>query len=182
MTISLKISEFAQHFVGRRCTGFVAGVGTGSHVTLEFEPRLRRSAPLSNSLLSEEQRLTEAEYSIFILCTWRLDAEVGVVTGAWDDNAEGGPMILGLERLVGCNLGRFEISEPGMDAILQFGDLRVRIFCDQLNPEDAEDNYVLFGPDVIMTVGTRSVIAEEVRSRDTPRAAPIRGVPRLPES
>jgi len=88
-----KLSSALERFLGRTCIGYSAGGAAGSLVSLEFEPRVRRLRPLTNPVLSEEQRLAEAEYAVFVLCAWRLDSEDQVVCGAWDDNSAGGPML-----------------------------------------------------------------------------------------
>jgi hypothetical protein len=84
--LSLMIKEL----VGRHCIGFTAGESTGSVVDVEFEPRRPRRRPLANQNLTEEQRTGDPEYSILVECLWRLDAEMYVVCGSWDDNASGG--------------------------------------------------------------------------------------------
>lgn len=159
-----QLASSLENFVGKRCIGHVAGGAAGSHVSLEFGQRVQRLRPLSNPALSEEQRLTEAEYSVFVLCSWRLDSEFEVICGAWDDNSEGGPMLKGLDLLIGRRLDAFNLIAPGLDLELRFGNISFRIFCDNVNEDDKEDNYSLFLPAEIVTIATRSRMEREQRS------------------
>jgi hypothetical protein len=113
--------------------------------------------------VSEEQRLTEAEFELFVLCAWRLDSEAEVVCGSLDDNSNHGPMLKGLDRLVGQRVQAFSLTDPGMDLELHFEGLCFRIFCDNLNEVDMEDNYSVFLPGEIVTVATRSRVGRSER-------------------
>lgn len=155
------LSRALERFVSRTCIGHMAGGAAGSHVSLEFEPRVPRVRPLINPALSDQQRLTEAEYAIFVLCTWRLDSEEEVICGSWDDNSEGGPMLRGLDKLIGRKLEAFTLTEPGLDLELYFAGHSFRIFCDHVNEVDMEDNYSVFLPGQIVTVATRSRVERE---------------------
>jgi hypothetical protein len=157
-----RLSEVLSRIVGRRCIGFTAGESAGSVVDLEFEPRKIRSKPLKNPHLTPEQRTGEPEYSILVECAWRLDSNYKVLCGAWDDNSLGGRMLSGLEATTGALLERFVLSDPGLDLELWLSNgLCFRIFCDQVNEVDENDNYSVFCPDRIFTVGTKSLLKEE---------------------
>ena len=145
-------------FVGKSCSGYVAGGAAGSLVTLEFEPRVLRQSPLKNRHLSDLQRRTEAQFAIFVKCVWRLDSTHEVICGAWDDNSPDGPMLQGLKQLVGKSLRSFSLTDPGLDLCLDFDGLCFRVFCDQVNEIDQDDNYILFLPEEILTVATRSKV------------------------
>ncbi len=149
----------------RSCIGFTAGEATGSVVDLEFEPRRPRPRPLTNPNLTNEQRAGEPEYSILVECAWRLDAPHGVVCGAWDDNSPDGAMLRGLREIVGAVVESYQLSEPGCDVELRFRNGRTfRIFCDQVNEFDEDDNYSVFSPSEIIVVGTKSRIRREQRN------------------
>lgn len=151
------VEALLARLVGLRCSGYTAGGAAGSHVNLEFGGRIPRAKPLENEYLTEEQRLGEPEYSVFVLCVWRLDSDEQVICGAWDDNGSQGPMLRGLEELPGWRLGSFEVDEPGLDLRLRFENgWTFRIFCDQVNEQDECPNYSLFSPEEILTVKTRS--------------------------
>ena len=151
-----------ERFSGRRCIGFSAGEGTGSVVNFEFEPRRPRQRPLTNPNLTEEQRAGDSEYGLFVECAWRLDGPQEVVCGAWDDNSPRGPMLRGLQGIVGHKAEFFRLSEPGLDLEILFGNgWTLRVFCDQVNEEDEGDNYSVFCPGEILVVGTKSRLRRE---------------------
>jgi hypothetical protein len=142
-----RLVEALETLVGRSCWRRVAGGSAGSHVSLDFEP----SGP----------RAAIPEYAVLVRCSWRLDSEFEVICGAWDDNGEGGTMLKGLDRLVGQRLGSFNLTAPGMDLELRFADCTLRIFCDNVNKVDSDDNYSVFLPGEVVTVATRSRIEWE---------------------
>lgn len=149
---------------GKNCWSVVAGSGTGSRVSLGFGAKISRKRPLSNPNLTPEQRAYDAEYKIFIECVWRLDDQLGVVCGAWDDNQSGGPMQSGLALLIDHRVTSVELRRPGLDLRLSFDHgLELALFCDQVNEVDGNDNYSLFLPRFIVGVETRSVIQVEER-------------------
>jgi hypothetical protein len=146
-----------KHFIGRRCVGFSAGKGTGSVVSLEFEPRRPRQKPLTNPHLTEEQRTSDAEYALFVECSWRLDDPREVICGAWDDNSTGGTMLRGLQGIVGHKVEFLRLGEPGLDLEISFENGWIfRIFCDQVNEEDRTDNYSVFSRGEVWVIGTKS--------------------------
>ena len=120
-----------------------------------------------NPLLTDEQRLGEPEFSLYIECVWRLDDRECVICGAWDDNAPGGTLILGLQGLVSQTLLAVKLSEPSCDVDLSFAnDWTLRIFCDQVNEHDSSDNYSLFSQEQVLIVGTKSRLRIEHRKAD----------------
>jgi hypothetical protein len=156
-----------QQLIGRRCIGFTAGESTGSVVDLEFEPRQARRQPLTNPCLTEDQRNGDPAYAIFIECAWRLDGEREVICGSWDENSLGGTMLSGLQKIVGRKVTSFNLAQPGYDLQLSFeGGLKFTIFCDQVNEDDASDNYSIFSPEQIITIGTKSRLRLEQRTTD----------------
>lgn len=160
---SLDLSRVLGQFVGRRCIGFSAGEGTGSVVSLEFEPRRPRQRPLTNPSLTEEQRAGDSEYALFVECAWRLDGPHQVICGAWDDNSPRGTMLSGLRGLLEHNVESYRLSEPGSDLEIRFDNGWIfRAFCDQVNEEEENDNYSVFCPGKILIVGTKSRLRQEI--------------------
>lgn len=158
------LSATLENFLGKLCVGSVAG--TGSLVTLEFEPRVLRQRPVPNPSLTEEQRTSEAQYAIFVECAWRLDNAQEVVCGGWDENHIGGPMLRGLQGLTGQRVKTFHLNQPGLDLCLEFDSgLIFRAFCDQVNEHDNADNYSVFCPEEVLIVGTKSRLRREDPSR-----------------
>ena len=121
--------------------------------------------PVSNPSLSPEVREHDPEYSMFIECVWRLDSRDRIVCGAWDSNKNDGPMLAGLGEIVNHAVRVLTIDPPAMDLTMVFdNDLSLRAFCDQINVDDAVDNYSFFTPSAVFTVGTRSLIRVEPRN------------------
>jgi hypothetical protein len=151
-----------QGLVGKKCWGFVAGKGTGSVVALDFGEKLKRTRSLKNPHLTQEQRENDAEISLLVRCTWRLDAPERVVCGAWDSNEIDGLMLAGLQEVVGKNVCAATVGAPAWDLALQFDNgLCFKAFCDRLSEEEAEDNYVLYAPRGTFTVAARSCLLAE---------------------
>jgi hypothetical protein len=133
-------------------------------VSLHFGGKVPLKQRLENPKLMDALRTHEGEYVMFIECAWRIDERDQVVAGCWDDNADGGPMLSGLRRIVGQPVRSIEIS-GACDLTIAFeGDLSLRVFCDQTNEEDGGDNYSLFTPSRTMTVGCRSRLAISART------------------
>lgn len=151
--------------IGQVCWGFAAGAGTGSVVSLDIGGKVLRESPLKNPHLSAEQQKYAAEFGLFIQCAWRIESKAQVVCGAWDDNTGGGRMLEGLRLLVGQVISSVEVAKPALDLAMNFdGGLALRIFCDQTNQAEMEDNYSLFLPDAIYVVGHRSQLRREART------------------
>ena len=155
-----------KHLVKKKCWGFVAGPGTGSVVALDFGYKVKRDRLLKNPHLTQEQRGNSAELSLLIQCVWRLDAPERVVCGAWDSNEVDGPMLTGLQGVIGKTVCSVTVHEPSMDLALQFDDgLCFKVFCDRVNVVEDEDNYIYTTPTRTFTVGTRSRLLVETRGR-----------------
>lgn len=148
--------------VGQVCWGFAAGEGTGSVINFYIGGKVPRESPLSNLHLAAEQREYEAEINLFVECAWRIESKTEVICGAWDDNTEGGDMIAGLRRLVDQSVSSVKVSQPALDLTLDFSNgLTLRVFCDQTNQAEGEDNYTLFLNGAIYVVGSRSQLRRE---------------------
>jgi hypothetical protein len=156
-------SEFRK-VIGKECWGIVAGAGTGSSMNVQIGNKILRTKPLDNTALAHDVRNFEAEYSIYIECVWRLDSDKGIICGAWDDNSKKGKMLQGLNHLLGNQITRIIILEPAYDLIIEFSNsFKLKVFCDQVNEKDGNDNYSLFTPTEIITVGNRSKLLTESR-------------------
>lgn len=158
--ISKLAEEFAnqlRNLTGKRCWAVYAGESTGSDVDMAFGKKIPRTVPLLNPHLTDEQRYYDAEMSLFIECTWRLDREGEVVCGSIDSNLEEGPMLAGLKSVVGKTVESVKIETPVFDLTVRLsGNLVLKIFCDQTSGED--DNYSIHVQDKVYIVGPRGVI------------------------
>ncbi|MFT3771557.1 MAG: hypothetical protein QM820_39585 [Minicystis sp.] len=155
-----QLAASLQELVGKRCWGVVAGEGTGSVVSLKFGGQTRRKKPLPNPSLSPAVREYEAEYSMLVQCVWRLDAPDRIVCGAWDSNEAGGAMLTGLGEIVNHDVRLVTIAAPSADLEMVFDNgLKLKVFCDRINVDEAEDNYCFYTPAAVFTVGTRSALS-----------------------
>ena len=162
------ISEFEDQLnqlVGQKCWGYVAGPGTGSVLSIDIGNKIPGKKPTKGSRQNADQQKYYAEFSLFIECVWRIDSNDEVVCGAWNDNSKGGEMQKGLKRLVGCVINSISLFKPALDLEVSFSNqLVLRVFCDQVNTVDMNDNYTLFVPDSYYTVGTLSQLRRQARS------------------
>jgi hypothetical protein len=167
MGVSVMVKDFIstlQHLVGKNCWGFVAGEGTGSVVALDFGDRVKRDRPLKNPHLTREQRENSAELSLLVQCAWRLDSPEQVICSAWDSNVADGPMLAGLQRVVGKNVYSVVVDVVSLDLTLRFdAGLCLKIFCDRVNVDEDEDNYSFYTPTRTFAVGARSHLSIEPR-------------------
>ncbi len=170
--------ELAEEFVrrltdlqGKSCWSLYASPSTGSHVDFDFGRKLPRVIPmLGNPNLTEDQKFYESEVSLFVQCAWRLDSAKEVICGSTDSNEKNGPMLLGLQAMIGTTVERVTIATPAFDLILTLGgDLSLKVFCDQTNLEGDDSNYTLHTKDRIYIVGARGRLHCETPSGQSPR-------------
>jgi hypothetical protein len=152
---------------GQECWSVIAGSGTGSTIHLAFGRRIPRRVPVNNSILSEAERIYEGEFDLFVECAWRLERSNVVLCGSTDDDRNDGPMVIGLQQVVGGVVASVEVSKPIPDLILRFtGDLCLRVFCDQTNPDTNYDNYSFRMGDTILAVKARGRLAVSTSSSE----------------
>jgi hypothetical protein len=148
--------------LGRQCWSFSASINTGSHVVLDIGRKIRRKRPLRNPRISEEERLYEGEFNLYITCSWRLGWKEKVLCGGEDDNSNEGPMQHGLQYLLGRRVTSVNLERPGLDLELRLeNDLSLRIFCDEFGIEEHSPHYTLFLPNYYYSVEGRSRIAKK---------------------
>ena len=128
------------------CWYVTCGGSPGSVFRICLGAMIPRAKPLSNPKLSDQFRSNAPEYSIMAYCAWRLDSPAGVITGWLDPNEEDGPLVKGLDSLVGEKITRVELISPGWDLMLNFtGDKALRIFCDATNFTFRSTNWLIYG-------------------------------------
>lgn len=96
--------------------------GAGSMVSLAFGEKLQRKRPLRNPTLSPEQRKFDGEFVLFVKdSAWRVLSENNKVICTSDDNNEsGGPMLSGLNQLIGSYVFSINVANDngGLDLFL----------------------------------------------------------------
>lgn len=151
--------------IEKQCWLIIAGAGTGSVVNLGFGDKRCRDRPIKNPCLTNDERLYNPEYSIMIYCAWRLSSLDTIICSWRDSNEAGGVMLSGLALLRGKKLHEITIGKIGFDLTLYFeDDFCLQIFCDVTNDYDADDNYVLFTNEIILSVGIKSSISFDFRT------------------
>lgn len=158
-----------KRFIGQECWAVVGGKGTGTVICLDFGLKIPRKNKLKNRHLTEDTRTYRSEFSLFIQCSWRLDAEFEVVCGSKESNEEGGERNEGLKKLIHKHVTAIDLIKPAFDLNVHFDEkLILRIFCDETNPDEDEkfDNYYLFIPECVFTVSNRSQLIVEECSQD----------------
>ncbi len=145
-----------QKLVGQKCWGIVEGKGTGSVITFDFGKQIPREKPVDNPFLSEEEQNFEAEFSLFVHCVWRVNSTQKVIFGAWTEHEA---VRQEINQIVDQTIKQIELFEPTFGMKVTFSnDLQLDIFCDQTNDEDKNDNYDYFIPEIIYTVGHKSIL------------------------
>lgn len=162
--ITTEFRKSLNNFVGQPCWGIVAGKGTGSVISLHFGNKIPSPLPINNPHLSNDLQKYEGEMILFIQCVWRIDSEVEVICGCWEDNTKDGSMLKGLQNIVEQKVESIELSLPAWDLAIHFSNLiTLKIFCDQTDLSNTADNYNLFLPKIIYTVSPKGKLEQEIR-------------------
>jgi hypothetical protein len=149
--------------IKRGCWSVLVSGGLDNSITLSFGDKIDRAVPLDAPNLTDDQKLFTGTFELAIAdCTWRLDSPDEIVT-SWSDD-EGTKRGL-LAHLVGQPVAAWEITWPGLDLTLHFGNaLSLRLFCDQTDPVDSGENYTLLSPDYVFKVSIRSDLIVQPRA------------------
>ena len=155
---------------GKSCWSFYAGPSTGSNVDFDFGRKLPRTVPLlGNPNLTDDQKFYAGEMSLFVQCGWRLDSSREVICGSTDSSEKDGPLLLGLQAMVGTMVERVNVAGPAFDLVLSLsGDLFLKVFCDQTSLEEGDANYSLHMRQRIYIVGPRGRVHCETPSGQPP--------------
>lgn len=155
-----------QNLPGCLCWAFAGGEGTGSTFSIEIGKKIARNKPLKNRFLSEDAKLYDGEYSLYVqFASWRLDDAQQVICTSTDSNHNEGVMVQGLSKLVGCVVSKALLTKPGYDLVLDFDrGYRLTVFCCWSNELEPATNYDFFTPHQVFSVESRSEIAMEPRN------------------
>lgn len=164
-SLSEEFITVANSLVGKICWGIASGANTGSVLDIAFGKKILRQHPVPNPALSEELRLYQGEISIFIECAWRLDATDRIICGWGEDFSEGGPLARGLHLILDQTVERVCIDQPSFDLVLDFSNaLSLRVFCDQTEQADGNDNYIIFRPSHYYVISNKSCLIRKENS------------------
>lgn len=110
-------------------------------VSLAFSEKIRRERPLRNPALSPEQREFDGEFVVFIKDSpWRIVGDNAVISTSDNSNEVNGPMLSGLQRLVGSSVISVSITNDIGGLNLVFSDR----LCIQLTGIDCVDDLVSY--------------------------------------
>jgi len=143
--------------VGQACWSVLVRGGLENGLTLSMGDQIPRAQPLDAPTLTPEQRAFVGAFEWSLAdCTWRLDSPDLIVT-SWSDDPDTQRDALG--HLIGVAVAAWDITWPGLDLTLHFGnELSLRAFCDQTDPDESGDNYTLHTPGLLFHVGVRSAL------------------------
>ena len=149
--------------MGQVCWGIAAGAGTGSHVAMHFGPKQKRNRVISNPNLSDDLRSHEGSLILFVECEWSLMSRGQNVCDSDSDNAAQGPMIRGLQRLVGAQVvSIFSSRKFDLVAVNFSKGLRLFLAASAL-PAQQHENYALSLPQVSFILGPDTNVRVESR-------------------
>ena len=129
--------------IGKPLWDAVAGEITATNVLFKFGRKFRARDVYENPTISEDD-IFVGEVSIMVGCSWRVEmGETRLLCGCGDLHNEGGPMLTGLQKLIGdivteVSLGSF------LDLLLVFNSgRRLRLFCDRKEDDLGYGHYDL---------------------------------------
>lgn len=130
--------EFLDLLVDKECWAIIAGAGTGSMVMMHFGEKIPLDKRVRNSKLSEDARNFDGEYTVFVqFAAWEILHADELVCNCYDDNTEGGDMLAGLDELLGKKVLRARMNAATGNFAFDFpGDLRLNVYCDDLDDDD----------------------------------------------
>lgn len=152
-----KFKEDLQRLVGKECWGIIEG--TGSFIHFQFGEKIPLDTPIGNDYLSDELNNFEGEFTIFVQCVWRVDSSTKVLFGAWNEHET---VHQEINQIIDQTVKTIECFDPAFDLKIIFSnDLQLKIFCDQTNEEDENDNYFYFTPEIIYSVDYQNNLTTE---------------------
>jgi hypothetical protein len=165
MSDSSQLDGLLVALVDQECWSVTGTGAAGSDIKLELGGRVSRRVALTNVRLSEEQRIYEGTFDVFVQCPWRIEIAGAAIYASGDDHSAGGPMAAALQRLVGkAVIAGQTTSSPG-DLVLSFSDgVVLKVFCDRVVNADDADNYSLRRGDTIVSVRAGLTVAVEQRT------------------
>lgn len=146
-TEKTKLVEFFNCLIGEKCWSVIAGPGGGSMISMTFGRPIKRKWPLKNSMLSESVRSFEGELKMFVQNSdWQLEFLGDIVCDNFSDNSLGGPMVVGLENLVGTKVTSVSFIDKVYSVQIKFSNkFSLKVFCVE-NVGDEISNYTVFDP------------------------------------
>jgi hypothetical protein len=165
MTNDFPVDRLKSVLLNNTCWCSIAGAGAGSVFQLYFGAKIPRQKPKPNTLLRDDARWNDAEFSLMVWSAWRLDGPLRPITGWLEPNDNSGPMVKGLAQLEGETVMNVRVLPPAWDLILEFsGQKTLRVFCDATGDNPRSENWSLLGPnEFCLAVGTSGAWTDQDR-------------------
>lgn len=150
-----KAQNILEKLQGKECRALLFGPPMGGIITLYLGELTKREKPLENRKLPAEIREYSSEYRLCIQCDWRLQNQIGPVTGFSESNIKNGPLEKGLRKLKGQKVENIQINDICGDLEIFFGELKLKVFCNYTGHADnsysfqENNNWYLFRKDII---------------------------------
>lgn len=158
-----KLIDALQKLVGTPCWSIITGLGTWPTLSMQFGNKVPLERPLTNDHLTEEERLFEGEYALFIECSWRIDSNSEAVTSSQDSLENNALEKLSLLR--DMKVVDIFLAKPSYDLTVFFSNgYNLKAFCDETNDIEDYDNWSIFLTEVVYTVGAKSILKKELRA------------------
>jgi hypothetical protein len=147
-------TDLLNELPGKECWSITGGPSTGSMINLALGQKIKRKQPLKGQFLSEDEKLHQGEYSIYIeFCSWRLEKKDIILCNSNDDPSSNGNMFKELSQLIRKKITKINFVEPFLDLNVFFSDdLTLRIFS-LAGLEESSDNYSIFHESIAHIVG-----------------------------
>lgn len=155
MSVSTIIAEWTAGLKGAVCWGVAAGGCVGTAFTIDAGERVKRERRLTNPNLSDEQRSYVSTNALYVQdAEWKLlreGAAAGeVITSSFDDYSPNGPIVVGLQRLVGKRISSCVVDNKTNDLTIRFLDCGFKLWVSgQIQGESTA--YSLFSPSAIVS-------------------------------
>ncbi len=156
------IDYWIQNTCGRNCWGVSAGGCTGTAFTMDYGDKVQRDKPLTNEGLSMECRRYKSEFSLYVeSARWKLVCEhegsLETITDSNDDYSPEGPMVKGLESLVGIDITSANFYPNNHLLRLFFEDKDVHLLVSGKTPVGVH-GFNLRTPDYIVSISGKGQI------------------------
>src|SRR5262249_19031159 len=130
---------------GREVFYVYCGVSTGSVLDIHFTPIKPRPRALGNTFLSQLHRENMGTLSLFVECSWRLQAGNMIIAASGDVVGDVEDIFSAVRRLERMSVRN--VILPALGQVLDLGilfpdGLQLSVFCD--SGASARDNYTVF--------------------------------------
>lgn len=148
-----------ESLVGREVFCIYCGVSTGSVLDIHFTPVKLRQNALRNMHFDLYHREYMGTISLFVECTWRIQADAKILAGSGDVTSEVEDVFHIVRQLE--NVSVTKVIPPALGQVLDFtlcfqNGVQLSVFCD--TGISSHDSYTVFDADSSMTVASGSEI------------------------